>query len=1108
MLEACSVSSWDDNDTIPLGVVTVHVRPPSPSTVELDTPGTRWQYLDMDVLHQLEAHEQGCIVPILRSLVEKRAAKVALEQDVFALWVAGMYQGSLHVRVFAVPESTPLPPPRERQVSEAAYEWTKILPKTCTDAAAWHAMSRDMDTNGNDWPFWQEDARYWTLAELYRQLPSPPIVLSYMHGKSLLAPAGLRCTLYAYQERSLAKLLQRELWPGTYTNPYLLSCESPCVLPHGDNMYAFDPECFTFYRWPDIPVYPDVRGGILCDEMGAGKTLVCLALILATREQISSPDHDSIMSCTTSEMAMQFPDEKYQDNDPAAGMMGRIVTAPFGAPSPGERLGRRPITHIPKSESPTFHRSRPMAGSVSLAKIAAHRLRTTNACRPDLLDTLPSQIRAILGKDSAPFGLLWPPLPHRVSRVNHNRTPLRVYLTCATLVLVPPTLIMQWLDEMEKHCEPQLLRVLCISDIGSEIPAASQLSQDYDVVLMTHARFGKEAGDDQSIRSDLDKSPLMQVYWKRLIIDEGDMVAGDSLLVRLCTYLHVERRWIVTGTPTQALVGASALHVVGDGSGVPTHTKEMNWSASDRKNLDKLKHLLVRFLRLQPMYGSHLNTHLATNASNLPSFKERDWITLMGSGINDMGEWPAKRRLYNMLSRLMVRNRAKDVEHECPLPPLERRIVSLSMSSHECMTYNVLQSLIMLNAAISQEKGKDYFFHTGNKKALASVMENLAMACFHFAGFGFLRQVQRAHNHIMQQLNKPHGVAEQFKQQAVEALHQISVALQDQTWCEHVQQGDVLYKAEHPKERLLLAWSRRGSVWLTSEELLLLRNEYHKKAAHVLDAKGLFEELLKCGIQNKHRKTGCTVSSATHRSPKTISTPKRSEPFLNELPSRMSSLPTAFEDVFVHTSTSTKLNAILQEILEAVPDEKVLVFSTLHQVLNELANALELCKVPFLFYVSGMPQHLRNTYVNAFMHKSQFRCLLMSTAIGGSGLDLHCASRIILAEPIWQWDLESQAVKRAWRIGQTRRVLVSTYVMRHTYEERLIERKKARFLDGTDAAEQVQTMTDDPGMREFLARPHLVQAPSKKREIAWTRTLLGTPAKHSFVHASKRARHT
>ena len=185
-------------------------------------------------------------------------------------------------------------------------------------------------------------------------------------------------------------------------------------------------------------------------------------------------------------------------------------------------------------------------------------------------------------------------------------------------------------------------------------------------------------------------------------------------------------------------------------------------------------------------------------------------------------------------------------------------------------------------------------------------------------------------------------MAELFKQQAVEALYQISAALQDQTWCEHIQQGDVLYKAEHPEERLLLSWSRRGSIWLTSEELLLLRNEYHKKAAHVLDAKGLIEELLRCGAQYKHRKTGCTVSSATHRSPKTISTPKRNEPFLSEPSSQVPALPAAFDDVLVHTSTSTKLNGILQEILEAVPDEKVLVFSTLHQVLNELAKALEL----------------------------------------------------------------------------------------------------------------------------------------------------------------------
>lgn len=1108
MLEACSPSSWDEIDTIPLGVVTVQVRASSPSTVKLEAPGTRWQCLDMDVLHQLEAHEQGAVMPILLSLVRKRAAKVALEQDVLALWAAGMYQGSLHVRVLAVPEDTGLLPPKQRHISESAHEWQILLPKICTDAASWHAMSRDMDVSEHDNPFWREGAQYWTLAEIYRQLPSPPTLLPYMYDESLVLPSGLRCALFPYQQSSLAKLLQRELWPETYSNPYLLSRVSPCVLPHGDRMYAFDPECFRFYRWSEISVYVDVRGGILCDEMGSGKTLICLALILATMDQISRPDYESVTSCITSEMAMRFPDEKYQDKDPAAGLLGRIVTAPFGAPSPGERLGRRPITHIPKPEPKTSHATRPRTGSVSLAKIAAHRLRTTHACRRDLIDTLPNQLQALLGKESAPFILLWPPLPHRVSRIIHNRTPLRVYLTSATLVLVPQTLLMQWLDEMEKHCEPQSLRVLCITDMHTEIPTASELSQDYDVVLMSHARFGKEAGDDQSMRPDLDMSPLMQVYWKRLIIDEGNMLAGDSLLVRLCAYLRVERRWVVSSTPTQALVGASALHAAGDESAAPTYTKNVNWTASERKNLDKLKHLLVRFLRIPPMCGAHVSLPSAMKASDLPSFKERDWNTLMGSGMNEMREWPAKRRLYDILSRLMVRNRVEDVERDCPLPPLERRIVSLSMSSHECMTYNVLQSLIMLNAALSQEKDKKYSFHTSNKKFLASIMENLALACFHFAGQGFLRQAQQAYDRIIRQLDEPHRAAEQFKQQAIEALHQLSAALHNEAWCERIQQGDILYKAEHPEQRLLLAWSRSGTPWLTAEELLLLRDEYLKEAAHILDEKDLLEKLSSRGLQYVHQKSGHIVSTISHRSPKTKNASKRVESLLEEITAPPQTLPVEFQDILVHASTSTKLNGMLQEILDAVREEKVLVFSSLDHVLYELAKALELCQVSFLFYVSGMPQHLRNAYVNAFMHDSRFRCLLMSTATGGRGLDLHCASRIILAEPIWQWDLESQVVKRAWRLGQTRRVLVSTYVMQHTHEERLIERKKTRFLKDNDAVERLQTLTDDSGMRAFVAHPQFLQASAKVPAIVWTRSLFGARAKRPYIHTCKRTRYT
>jgi len=66
---------------------------------------------------------------------------------------------------------------------------------------------------------------------------------------------------------------------------------------------------------------------------------------------------------------------------------------------------------------------------------------------------------------------------------------------------------------------------------------------------------------------------------------------------------------------------------------------------------------------------------------------------------------------------------------------------------------------------------------------------------------------------------------------------------------------------------------------------------------------------------------------------------------------------------------------------------------------------------------------------------------LLTTRVGGLGINLTGADRVLLYDPDWNPSTDMQARHRAWRIGQTRAVTIYRLIMTGTVEEKIFHRQ-------------------------------------------------------------------
>ncbi|KAL8685154.1 MAG: hypothetical protein Q9218_007942, partial [Villophora microphyllina] len=355
----------------------------------------------------------------------------------------------------------------------------------------------------------------------------------------------------------------------------------------------------------------------------------------------------------------------------------------------------------------------------------------------------------------------------RRSRRESTIQPGKLVRPCtATLIVTPPNLFSHWKIELATHIEGDAIKTLYLDSNEIATPPAEELLL-YDVILMTKRRFEEEMALETSLKNvckcatgvagcdapasagvlpdstcqsgasyiaitsgadtegcrcgkDQYHSPLEDLHFLRIIVDEGHDFSSfgrQNNAVFALQKIHVERRWIISGTPSSGLMGVEAntailetlggigesdCRVVRDilenrrSSGLELDLDPSVRKAAlqqERKDLEKLGSIVVDFLNLKPWSNGKMGDDVA-------SWKQ--YVIPSADGERK------PRSLASVLETLVVRHRIEDVEKDIKLPPLYNKTVYLEPNYHDKLSLNLFIMTLAVNAVTSERVDEDY----------------------------------------------------------------------------------------------------------------------------------------------------------------------------------------------------------------------------------------------------------------------------------------------------------------------------------------------------------------------------------------------------------------
>ena len=616
-----------------------------------------------------------------------------------------------------------------------------------------------------------------------------------------------------------------------------------------------------------------------------------------------------------------------------------------------------------------------------------------------------------------------------------------------TLIVVPMSVLAQWGNEIRSHVRGLTHYTYYSNDKDVELHRLKQ----YDVVLTTYGTISHEsqkyfvqseqsASPSCSVQATLlaprrvahsSSCPLFTIKWRRVVLDEAHTIKNRSTLVAQgCNQIDATRRWCVTGTPMQN--GIQDLYS------------------------------LIKFLNHQPW--------------SVPLW----WNRVIKKPFDD-GDEKAKERLRAVLGPIILRRTKDTIDHTTgkSIVTLPKRSIYLHPVDFSKAESEFYQSLYQRSKAEF-----DGYVASGtlanNYATILTLLLRLRQACDHpflvlgkssgGAGVneGKKKYVSKLYRQFMsnahgksingekreakESLTSSSGISNpalasqpEFIRNLFMELEKDGVSKMECPVCLDPPDNGVLTPCGHLLCRECLFGSLQyfgGAkcpvcrAKVNMKTVLPINDTIDVTAAPTMDdlqSNGKTIRSAKLDAMVKILKSKLLNSSISDNVANVLVSSRRGVDICHDVEKSVSNSPgTSYKPSDGIRSDQTPSHSPAKH-------KKAVIFSQWTYMLDLISFVLKREKISFVRLDGSMSQAKREKAVKEFKTEDHIQVMVMSLKAGGLGLNLTCASLVLLMDLWWNPAVEDQAINRCHRIGQIREVEVYRMIVDGSCEQKMIQ---------------------------------------------------------------------